>query len=87
MAHLIPPTTRVRNSYLAGETEAAIEEGLSTDWLQEAAVLLIGSLSSKATIALVRSAAAVGLRIEALTWRDRPAEPSQGHRWGAMGGG
>ena len=37
MAHLIPPTTAVRDSYLAGETETAIEEGLSTHWLQEAA--------------------------------------------------
>jgi predicted acetyltransferase len=37
MAHLIPPTTAVRDSYLSGETEAAIEEGLPTDWLQEAA--------------------------------------------------
>jgi predicted acetyltransferase len=37
MAHLIPPTTRVRDSYLAGETEATIQEGLPTDWLQEAA--------------------------------------------------
>jgi predicted acetyltransferase len=37
MAHLIPPTTVVRESYLAGETEAATDEGLPTDWLQEAA--------------------------------------------------
>jgi predicted acetyltransferase len=37
MAHLIPPTTVVRDSYLAGETEAAIQEGLPTDWLQQAA--------------------------------------------------
>ena len=36
MAQLVPPTTAVRDSYLAGETEAAIEEGLPTDWLQEA---------------------------------------------------
>jgi hypothetical protein len=31
--------------------------------------------------------AAVGLRIEALTWRDKPAEPSLAQRWKAMGGG
>jgi hypothetical protein len=31
--------------------------------------------------------AAVSLRIEALTWRDKPAEPSLAHRWKAMGGG
>jgi predicted acetyltransferase len=37
MAHLIRPTTEVRDSYLAGETEAAIEEGLPADWLQAAA--------------------------------------------------
>jgi predicted acetyltransferase len=37
MAQLIPPTTAVRDSYLAGETEAATQEGLPTDWLQEAA--------------------------------------------------
>lgn len=46
MAHLIPPTTRVRNSYLAGETEAAIEEGLSTDWLQEAAAAATSATTS-----------------------------------------
>ena len=31
--------------------------------------------------------AAVGLRIEALTWRDKPAEASLAQRWKAMGGG
>jgi len=36
---------------------------------------------------ILGTAAAVGLRIEALTWRDRPAEPSQAQRWRAMGGG
>jgi predicted acetyltransferase len=34
---LIPPTTLVRSSYLQGETQAAMEEGLSNAWLQEAA--------------------------------------------------
>jgi hypothetical protein len=36
---------------------------------------------------ILGTAVAVVLRIEALTWRDRPAEPSQAHRWRAMGGG
>ena len=31
--------------------------------------------------------AAACLRIEARTWRDRPAEPSLAQRWKAMGGG
>jgi hypothetical protein len=31
--------------------------------------------------------AAVGIRIDALTWRDRPAEASLAQRWKAMGGG
>jgi predicted acetyltransferase len=34
---LIPPTTAVRASYLRGETETGIEEGVPTAWLQEAA--------------------------------------------------
>jgi hypothetical protein len=33
------------------------------------------------------TATAVGLRIEALTWRDRPAEAPLAQRWKAMGGG
>jgi hypothetical protein len=32
-------------------------------------------------------AAAAGLRIEARTWRDRPAERPLAQRWKAMGGG
>jgi hypothetical protein len=36
---------------------------------------------------ILGTAAAIGLRIEALTWRDRPAEPSLAQRWRAMGGG
>ena len=32
-------------------------------------------------------ATAVGLRIEARTWRDKPAEPPLAQRWKAMGGG
>ena len=31
--------------------------------------------------------AAACLRIEALTWRDKPAEPPLAQRWKAMGGG
>jgi hypothetical protein len=31
--------------------------------------------------------AAACLRIEARTWRDKPAEPSLAQRWKAMGGG
>jgi predicted acetyltransferase len=38
MARLILPTTSVRDSYLQGEAETAIEEGLPTGWLEEAAV-------------------------------------------------
>ena len=37
MPRLIPPTTAVRASYLRGETETGIEEGVPTAWLQEAA--------------------------------------------------
>jgi hypothetical protein len=36
---------------------------------------------------ILGASAAVGLRIEALTWRDKPAEPSLAQRWKAMGGG
>jgi hypothetical protein len=36
---------------------------------------------------ILAAAAAVGLRIEALTWRDKPAEPPLAQRWRAMGGG
>jgi predicted acetyltransferase len=42
MARLIPPTTSVRASYLRGETEAALEEGLPTGWLEEAAADFAG---------------------------------------------
>jgi predicted acetyltransferase len=37
MPHLVLPTTSVQASYIEGETEAAIEEGLPTSWLEEAA--------------------------------------------------
>jgi hypothetical protein len=36
---------------------------------------------------ILGTAAAVGLRIEALTRRDGPAERSQAQQWRAMGGG
>ena len=36
---------------------------------------------------ILGAASAVGLRIEALTWRDRPAERPLAQRWKAMGGG
>jgi hypothetical protein len=40
------------------------------------------------TLLLILGAcAAVALRIEARTWRDKPAEPSLAQRWKAMGGG
>ena len=40
------------------------------------------------TLLLILGAAvALGLRIEALTWRDKPAELSLAQRWKAMGGG
>jgi hypothetical protein len=40
------------------------------------------------TLLLILGAfAAVGLRIDARTWRDKPAEPSLAQRWKAMGGG
>jgi predicted acetyltransferase len=42
MPRLIPPTTLVRASYLQGETEAALEEGLPTAWLEEAAADFAG---------------------------------------------
>jgi predicted acetyltransferase len=50
MAQLIPPTTAVRDSYLAGETEAAIQEGLPTDWLQEAAADFASFVERRRTV-------------------------------------
>ena len=37
MPQLTLPTTLVRNSYLAGEAEAATQEGLAAGWLEAAA--------------------------------------------------
>jgi predicted acetyltransferase len=50
MAQLVPPTAVVRDSYLAGETEAAIEEGLPTGWLQEAAADFPGFVERRRTV-------------------------------------
>ena len=36
---------------------------------------------------ILSASAAVGVRIDALTRRDKPAEPSLAQRWRAMGGG
>ena len=50
MAQLIPPTTVVRDAYLAGETEAAVEERLPTGWLQEAAADFAGFVERRRTV-------------------------------------
>jgi predicted acetyltransferase len=50
MALLISPTTVVRDSYLAGETEAAIQEGLPTDWLEEAAADFASFVQHRRTV-------------------------------------
>jgi predicted acetyltransferase len=50
MAQLIAPTTVVRDSYLAGETEAAIQEGLPTGWLQEAAADFAGFVERRRNV-------------------------------------
>jgi predicted acetyltransferase len=40
----------VRDSYLAGETEAAVEEGLPTGWLQAAAADFAGFVERRRTV-------------------------------------
>jgi predicted acetyltransferase len=50
MAQLIPPTTAVKDSYLAGETEAARQDGLPTGWLQEAAADFAGFVERRRTV-------------------------------------
>jgi predicted acetyltransferase len=50
MPRLTLPTTAVEDSYLAGETEAAIEEGLSADWLQEAAADFAGFVERRRVV-------------------------------------
>jgi predicted acetyltransferase len=47
---LIPPTTSVRDSYLQGETEAGIEEGVPTDWLAEAAADFAGFVARRRAV-------------------------------------
>lgn len=42
MPHLTLPTAAVRASYLRGETELAIEEGLAAPWLDDAATDFAG---------------------------------------------
>jgi hypothetical protein len=43
---LLLPITLVRDSYVDGETEAAIKEGLATGWLEEAAADVAGFIST-----------------------------------------
>jgi predicted acetyltransferase len=50
MPQLIPPTTLVRDSYLANETDAAIQEALPTDWLEEAAADFAGFVERRRTV-------------------------------------
>jgi len=47
---LILPTTLVRASYLQGETETALEEGLPTDWLEEAAADFAGFVEHRRAV-------------------------------------
>jgi len=47
---LILPTTSVRASYLQGETEAGIEEGISTAWLQGAAADFAGFVARRRAV-------------------------------------
>ena len=46
MPRLLLPITLVRDSYLDGETEAGIKEGLPTGWLEEAAAAVAGFVSA-----------------------------------------
>lgn len=50
MPRLILPTTLVRDSYLQGETEAAIEEGLPIGWLEEAAADFAGFVARRRAV-------------------------------------
>jgi predicted acetyltransferase len=47
MPRLILPTSSVRDSYLQGETETAIAEGLPTGWLDEAAADFAGFVAQR----------------------------------------
>jgi predicted acetyltransferase len=50
MSRLTLPTTLVRDSYLHGETETAIEEGLPTGWLEEAAADFAGFVERRRAV-------------------------------------
>jgi predicted acetyltransferase len=50
MPRLILPTTLVRASYLQGETQAALEEGLPTAWLEEAAADFAGFVERRRAV-------------------------------------
>jgi predicted acetyltransferase len=50
MPRLILPTTRVRASYLRGETDLAVEEGESTGWLSEAAADFAGFVERRRAV-------------------------------------
>jgi predicted acetyltransferase len=53
MPELSLPTTRVRASYLRGETELAAEEGVSTRWLAEAAADFPGFVERRRGVRVV----------------------------------
>jgi predicted acetyltransferase len=53
MPRLILPTTRVRASYLRGETDLAVEEGSSTGWLMEAAADFAGFVERRRAVRVV----------------------------------
>jgi hypothetical protein len=50
MPRLTLPTTLVRDSYLAGEAEAAMQEGLLAGWLEEAAADFAGFVEGRRTV-------------------------------------
>lgn len=50
MPQLTLPTTLVRNSYLAGEAEAATQEGLSAGWLKAAAADFASFVEGRRTV-------------------------------------
>jgi predicted acetyltransferase len=47
---LILPTSSVRDSYLQGETETAIAEGLPADWLEKAAADFAGFVAQRRVV-------------------------------------
>jgi predicted acetyltransferase len=50
MPRLILPTTSVRDSYLQGETETALAEGLPAGWLEEAAADFAGFVAQRRAV-------------------------------------